>query len=132
MYVHTHIYTSMHMPAPPIYFSRQVLEGAPDSAQYESENQRELRQIFDGQMNIRDTVRELSRKLDELLGRQELVLAKVSSLPSGGQVPQVQQQQVSVCGTTGFTWSLKVFESLGKMGCAFQGLESLWKLEWGL
>ena len=98
--MYTHPYT--YMPAPPICFSRQVLEGAPDSAQYESENQRELRQIFDGQMNIRDTVRELSRKLDELLGRQELVLAKVSSLPSGGQVPQVQQQQVSVCGATGF------------------------------
>ena len=29
---------------------------------------------------------------------------------------------------TGFAWSLKVFESLRKMGKAFQGLESLWKL----
>ena len=29
---------------------------------------------------------------------------------------------------SGFTQFLKVFESLGKMGYAFQGLESLWKL----
>ena len=32
------------------------------------------------------------------------------------------------CADTGFMWSLKVFERLGKMGYAFQGLESLWKL----
>ncbi|KAK7096012.1 protein ERGIC-53-like isoform X2 [Littorina saxatilis] len=64
----------------------------PDDKLYESESNREMRQIFDGQMGIQNTVREVSRKLDELLGRQELVLAKVSSLPSSGQVPQVQQQ----------------------------------------
>ncbi|XP_076438963.1 protein ERGIC-53-like [Babylonia areolata] len=67
----------------------------PMDSLYESESQRELRQIFDGQMGIQDTIKEVSRKLDELLGRQELVLAKVSTLSSGGQgqqVPQVQQQ----------------------------------------
>ncbi|XP_025083131.1 protein ERGIC-53-like isoform X1 [Pomacea canaliculata] len=71
----------------------------PQDKYFESESQRELKQIFDGQMSIHDTVRELSRKLDELLGRQELVLAKVSSIPVGqipaaqqGSVPQQQQQ----------------------------------------
>ncbi|KAK7442441.1 hypothetical protein BaRGS_00040523 [Batillaria attramentaria] len=66
----------------------------PEDKWFESESQRELRQIFDGQMNIHDSVRDVSRKLDELLGRQELVLAKVSSLPGGQQMPppQVQQQ----------------------------------------
>lgn len=65
----------------------------PEDKFFESEGQRELRQIFDGQMNIHNSVREVSRKLDELLGRQELVLAKVSSLPGGQQVPQPQVQQ---------------------------------------
>lgn len=65
----------------------------PADSLYESESQRELRQIFDGQMGIQDTIKDVSRKLDELLGRQELVLAKVSTMSGGQPVPQVQQQQ---------------------------------------
>lgn len=45
---------------------------------YESENQRELRQIWQGQSQIGDHLRELSRKVDEIIGRQENTLSLVS------------------------------------------------------
>ncbi|XP_060652603.1 protein ERGIC-53 [Drosophila nasuta] len=68
---------------------------------YESENQRELRQIWQGQSQIAEHLRELSRKVDEIIGRQENTLSLVSRgfaasagqalpPPAAGQVP-VQQ-----------------------------------------
>lgn len=45
---------------------------------YESENQRELRQIWQGQSQIAEHLRELSRKVDEIIGRQENTLSLVS------------------------------------------------------
>ncbi|SPP85426.1 protein ERGIC-53 [Drosophila guanche] len=68
---------------------------------YESENQRELRQIWQGQSQIADHLRELSRKVDEIIGRQENTLTLVSrglaanagqALPpaAAGGVPQQQ------------------------------------------
>ena len=45
---------------------------------------------------IHNIIRDLNRKLDELLGRQELVLSKVTTFTQGGQIAQQggQQQQV--------------------------------------
>ncbi|KAK3587680.1 hypothetical protein CHS0354_042464 [Potamilus streckersoni] len=56
--------------------------------QYMGQGDRELQMIFEGQNLIHQNIRDLSHKLDELLGRQELVLSRVSSLSSGVQVPQ--------------------------------------------
>jgi mannose-binding lectin 1 len=68
---------------------------------FESDNQRELRQIWQAQTSTAEILRELSRKLDEVLGRQERTLGLISA--SGNQVqtggsggvppPQHQQQQ---------------------------------------
>ncbi|XP_048251141.1 protein ERGIC-53-like [Haliotis rufescens] len=61
---------------------------------FESQNEREMKQIFDGQSNIHLTLKDLNRKMDELLGRQELVLSKISmGTQTGGQVPQGQVPQ---------------------------------------
>lgn len=48
------------------------------------------------------TIRELNRKLDEVIGRQERTLSQISLIgnnvaqPSGGQQGQQQQQQQQV------------------------------------
>ncbi|BES97328.1 Legume-like lectin family [Nesidiocoris tenuis] len=69
---------------------------------FESDSQRELRQIFSGQSQIYDQVRLLSQKLDEVVGRQERALGLLSALhQGGGQIasqpgappPQIGQQQ---------------------------------------
>ncbi|KAK0175762.1 hypothetical protein PV327_009488 [Microctonus hyperodae] len=51
---------------------------------YESDNQRELRQIFSGQMQIFDVLRNLNQKLDEVVGRQERTLSLISQVQVGG------------------------------------------------
>ncbi|KAG7189018.1 hypothetical protein KM043_008611 [Ampulex compressa] len=51
---------------------------------FETDNQRELRQIFSGQSQMFDALRELSRKLDEVVGRQERSLSLISQLQVGG------------------------------------------------
>ena len=56
---------------------------------YENQADRELRMIFEGQNFIHQTLRELSKRFDELLGRQELVLSKVTQMSAGGvAIPQ--------------------------------------------
>ncbi|KAK6184877.1 hypothetical protein SNE40_007239 [Patella caerulea] len=66
-----------------------------DDKYFESQNERELKMIFDGQNNIHGTLKDLNRKLDELIGRQELVLSRVSAgqpvQVQGGQQGQAQQ-----------------------------------------
>ncbi|XP_014681535.1 PREDICTED: protein ERGIC-53-like [Priapulus caudatus] len=58
---------------------------------FEARENRELRQIFDGQTQIHDTMRKLHHKLDAVLGRQESLMAMVSGL--GGAVqPGVPHQ----------------------------------------
>ncbi|KAI4467075.1 vesicular mannose-binding lectin [Holotrichia oblita] len=59
---------------------------------FESDNQRELRQIFQGQSQMFEVLKDLSRKLDEVIGRQERTLSLVSSqqLAPGQAVPQGQ------------------------------------------
>ncbi|XP_076241591.1 lectin, mannose binding protein ergic53 [Calliopsis andreniformis] len=51
---------------------------------FETDNQRELRQIFSGQSQMFDALRELNRKLDEIVGRQERSLSLISQLQLGG------------------------------------------------
>lgn len=47
---------------------------------YETESQKELRQIFNGQSQIYDVTRDIYRKLDEIVGRQERVLSLISQV----------------------------------------------------
>ena len=53
---------------------------------FESDNQRELRQIWQAQSSTTEVLRELSKKLDEVIGRQERTLGLLSV--SGNQVQQ--------------------------------------------
>lgn len=57
---------------------------------YETDNQRELRQIFQSQKQMVDHLRDLSRKMDEVVGRQERTLGLLST-NARGVVPQAQQ-----------------------------------------
>lgn len=62
---------------------------------FETDSQRELNQIFSGQSAIVDSVKVLSQKLDEVVGRQERTLSLLSTVQSslalagtmGGQPP---------------------------------------------
>ncbi|XP_017129493.1 protein ERGIC-53 [Drosophila elegans] len=70
---------------------------------YESENQRELRQIWQGQSQIADHLRELSRKVDEIIGRQETTLSLVSRNAGQALPPPAAggvQQQLPVGAVT--------------------------------
>ncbi|XP_046420528.1 protein ERGIC-53 [Neodiprion fabricii] len=51
---------------------------------FETDNQRELRQIFSGQSQMFDALRELNRKLDEVVGRQERTLSLIAQVQVGG------------------------------------------------
>lgn len=53
---------------------------------FESDNQRELRQIWQAQSTMTEVLRDMSRKLDEVIGRQERTMSLISV--------QGQQQQV--------------------------------------
>ncbi|XP_011301413.1 protein ERGIC-53 [Fopius arisanus] len=60
-------------------------EHKPDSdGWYETDGQRELRQIFDGQSQIFEVVRELNKQVDEMVGRQERTLSLISQIQLGG------------------------------------------------
>jgi lectin, mannose-binding 1 len=58
---------------------------------FESDNQRELRQIWQAQSQTSEVLRDMSRKLDEIIGRQErtlgLISATGSQIQTGGQAP---------------------------------------------
>ena len=61
--------------------------------------------------------------------------ASTLSPTSGPMVSQLETNSFVVvlfCVSTGFAWSLKVFQGLGKMGYAFPGHESLGRLSGGL
>uniref|UniRef100_A0A6B2ECP4 Putative mannose lectin ergic-53 involved in glycoprotein traffic n=1 Tax=Phlebotomus kandelakii TaxID=1109342 RepID=A0A6B2ECP4_9DIPT len=51
---------------------------------FESDNQRELRQIWQAQSGMTEVVRELSRKMDEVIGRQERTLGLLSAAGGAG------------------------------------------------
>jgi len=57
-----------------------------DDDWFEEEQIRELRQIFQGQSDLRGLVQNLGRKLDEIVGRQETTISLVTSLQQGGVV----------------------------------------------
>jgi hypothetical protein len=63
---------------------------------FESDNQRELRQIFTGQSQMFEVLRELNRKLDEVVGRQERTLSLLSSVQAGGAQQGGMLHQVSL------------------------------------
>lgn len=46
-----------------------------------------MKQIFDGQNIINNVLREVNRKLDELMGRQEMVISRINSMPVGQGQP---------------------------------------------
>ncbi|KAH9523488.1 Protein ERGIC-53, partial [Bulinus truncatus] len=77
----------------------QKYEDGEDDQWFQSQNEKEMKQIFDGQNMINNVLREVNRKLDELMGRQEMIISRVNSMPVGqGQQGQVQgggQQQIS-------------------------------------
>lgn len=61
---------------------------------FESDSQRELKQIFSGMSQIFDQVKLISQKIDEVVGRQERALGLISTLhQSGGVQQQVVNQQ---------------------------------------
>ncbi|KAF7394098.1 hypothetical protein HZH68_010917 [Vespula germanica] len=61
---------------------------------FETDNQRELRQIFSGQSQMFNVLRELSRKLDEIVGRQERTISLISQVQVGGVGGQGQPIQL--------------------------------------
>lgn len=54
---------------------------------FETDNQRELRQIFQGQSSMFDVLRDLNRKIDEVVGRQERTLSLLSAVQQAGGMP---------------------------------------------
>ena len=57
---------------------------------FESDTQRELGQIFQGQSHMLEGLRGLDRKLDEVIGKQERTLSLISAqqlAPAGSQPP---------------------------------------------
>ncbi|KRT85772.1 hypothetical protein AMK59_761, partial [Oryctes borbonicus] len=61
---------------------------------FETDSQRELRQIFQGQSHMFEALRELGRKLDEVVGRQERTLSLISTQQVAvGQAPPSQSGQ---------------------------------------
>lgn len=49
---------------------------------FESESQRELGQIFAGQSKMFEALRDIQRKMDEIVGRQERTLGLISTIQS--------------------------------------------------
>ena len=71
--------------------------------EYETGEQRELRQIFQGQSAIHEVIRTLHLKMDEIIGRQERTLSLVSAVQNGlggGQVAPATGQPPPVGGGT--------------------------------
>ncbi|CAN7983434.1 unnamed protein product, partial [Ixodes hexagonus] len=62
--------------------AKQAMEHGPEQA-YDTQQQRELRQIFEGQSHMFEGLKALHRKLDEVLGRQERTLSLVSAAGGG-------------------------------------------------
>lgn len=61
---------------------------------FETDNQREMRQIWQSQTQMTDMLKDLSRKMDEVIGRQERTMGLLSiNAQPGVAAPQIQQQQ---------------------------------------
>lgn len=61
---------------------------------FETDNARELRQIWQSQTHVIDNIKELSRKMDEMIGRQErtMGLLSINAQQQGGQQQQIPHQ----------------------------------------
>lgn len=59
---------------------------------FETDNQRELRQIWQSQTHMSDILKELSRKMDEIIGRQERTMGLLSINAQQPQTAGGQQQ----------------------------------------
>lgn len=71
---------------------------------FETDNQRELRQIFQGQSQMTEGLKEISRKMDEVIGRQENTLSLISrGVPAQPQVQGGQQQPIQQVAVGGLT-----------------------------
>jgi len=72
---------------------------------FEDDNIRELKQIFQGQSSMNEVMRDLHRKMDEIIGRQERALSMLTSIQNngvrttGGAAPQVQGGAVPAIDT---------------------------------
>jgi len=66
----------------------QVREPSGQEEWFESQQQQELRQIFTGQSRMFELIRELHRKMDEIIGRQERTLSMISSVQPGQPISQ--------------------------------------------
>lgn len=65
---------------------------------FESDNQRELRQIWQSQTHMTDVLKELSRKMDEMIGRQERTMGLLSinaQQPSASQPGAAAPSQIN-------------------------------------
>merc|ERR1711902_77135 len=51
---------------------------------FEDDNIRELKQIFQGQSSMNEVMRDLHRKMDEIIGRQERALSVLTSIQNNG------------------------------------------------
>jgi len=51
---------------------------------FEDDNIRELKQIFQGQSQMNEVMRDLHRKMDEIIGRQERALSVLTSIQNNG------------------------------------------------
>lgn len=58
---------------------------------FESDNQRELRQIWQAQSSMTEVLRDLSRKMDDMIVRQERTMGLVAGQPVQPQQPGQQQ-----------------------------------------
>ncbi|CAG5130562.1 unnamed protein product [Candidula unifasciata] len=96
-----------------------------DEQWYQSQNDKELRQIFDGQNVIHVILKDLNRKLDELMGRQEIVISRINSLPVGQGQPQGQPQQLGQQPVAGSIQRHEVDRVLGNQNSLLQQLGEL-------
>lgn len=62
---------------------------------FETDNQREWRQLWQSHTKMTDEIKELGRKMDEMIGRQERTMGLLS-INAQQQQPGVQQQQPGV------------------------------------
>merc|ERR1740122_157591 len=51
---------------------------------FEDDNIRELKQIFQGQSSMNEVMRDLHRKMDEIVGRQERALSVLTNIQNSG------------------------------------------------
>ncbi|XP_014474951.1 PREDICTED: protein ERGIC-53 isoform X2 [Dinoponera quadriceps] len=66
---------------------------------FETQNQRELRQVFDAQGQMFEMLRELHNKLDEVVGRQEITLSLMTQQAGGAKVSGSQAGQPALLDT---------------------------------